>query len=859
MLFETVARDLSHGFRVIARNPGSTALAVIALAAGIAINTAVYTAYRAMVARPLDAHDPSTLVNVALRRESTGPQASFSYPDYEFLRDSLHSFNGLIAYRPAQLTISEGVAGRAARRPAPTLGTTVGRLAGLRSNSSGSAEFAAVSVVSANYFRVLGVAMLRGRDFESIGREELLRSPAVLISENYWQKRFGGDPAAVGRTVFLNGVAVVIAGITPHDFCGTTIGAPAFWAPIEIEPLLHSDDRFLLDREVQRYRLFGRLAPHATIAQAKAELDTAFDGLRILHDPRSDAAKPATAMVWPGSPFPLPLNEYRGLTLSVALIMAAAGLVLIVACANVASLQVARMRSRDSELRIRLSLGASRLRIVRQLVTESALTGLMAGGLALLFAWMMLKASVVAMANAIPGEYGGLVFDVAPDLAIFAYVSTVSLIAGMISGLTPALESSRAALKAATSGGTATAGTRRLQDFLIAAQVTLSLVLMVAAAMAIHSSMRAVAIDTGYEIRQVFALDTQFPDSLKYTAARKRFLVEQLRARVEKLPGVASVTNARIPADSGPQTSAVAFDQAGSSTLKRPAILHYTYVQPNYFETLGIPLIMGGGFTSHAERTVILSESAARRLWGGRNPIGRSLRLGPIDEQRHRLRDLAADGFSYQVVGVARDTRSNDFGSSISERIYLRLSDDRVALYPTLVRIRNAQASETIRLLDPLLTSLDPNVVATCVTLEDLLRQTASFIVALLAALVASAVGLLGLVLAIMGIYGTVSYVVVLRTREVGIRMAIGAQVRDVLWVILRDSARPLVAGLAAGTLLAAALAYFSRGLLFGLDGVDVESQTMVALAFLAIGLLASYPPARRATRLDPSAALRHP
>jgi predicted permease len=530
----------------------------------------------------------------------------------------------------------------------------------------------------------------------------------------------------------------------------------------------------------------------------------------------------------------------------------------MVACANVASLQLARMRARDDELRIRLSLGANRLRIVRQLVTESAVVGLMSGGLALLFTWVLLKQTAVAAANLIPGEYGGLVFDVAPDLAIFAYVCAVSLIAGMISGLAPAMESSRAALKPASSGSTATAGTRRLQDILIAAQVTLSLVLMVAAAMAIRSSIRAVAIDTGYETRQVLALHVEFPDSLKYTAGRKRTLVDELRARLARLPGVVAMTNARLPADIESRTAAATLERADSSRLGRQAILHYTYVQPNYFETLGIPLMLGSGFTARAERTVVVSESTARELWGSQNPIGRSVRLGATDELPRRANELVADGLSYQVVGVARDTRTTDFSATVSKRIYLQLPDDRAATYPILVRIRNTPAADTIRLIEPLLTAVDPNLVANCATLENLLQQTAAFIVAMLAALVSSAVGLLGLVLAIMGIYGTVSYIVVLRTREVGIRMAIGAQVGDVLWAILRECGRPLVAGLALGSLLAAGLAHFARGLLFGLDGIDVESQALVALTLLAIGLIASYPPALRATRVDPLVALRH-
>src|ERR1035438_4068100 len=199
----------------------------------------------------------------------------------------------------------------------------------------GSAEFATVFIVSENYFRVLGVNMLQGRDFESIGTAELSSNPSVLISENYWQRRFGGDPAIVGKTIYLNGGAVTISGITPHDFAGTGMGAPAFWLPIGAEPFVHADGQWLRDRENQRYRLFGRLAPGVSIRQAQAEMNLFAEHLRSLHGPRSEWAKPATALVWPGSPFPLPLKEYGGLTLSIFLTMAAAAMVLVVACANV--------------------------------------------------------------------------------------------------------------------------------------------------------------------------------------------------------------------------------------------------------------------------------------------------------------------------------------------------------------------------------------------------------------------------------------------------------------------------------------------------------------------------------------------
>jgi macrolide transport system ATP-binding/permease protein len=853
LLPETILHDLHYGLRMLSRNKAATAVTVLALALGIGVNTAVFTGYKSMVARPLDARAPAELVNIALKRDTGTPQFSFSYPDYEAFRDSPHSFNGLIAYRPGQFTFSEFADGRKADRTPPPSGSALGRMGLLRS-SLGASQFATVCVVSENYFTVLGVKMLQGRGFESISAAELASNPPVLISENYWQRRFSGDPKIVGKTVYLNGAALTISGITPHDFAGTAIGAPAFWMPTSAEPLVHADSQWLRDRENQPYRLFGRLASGVTLSQAQAEMNQISEHLRSLHVPRSEWAKPGTVLVWPGSPFPLPMKEYGGLTLSIMLIMVAAGMVLVVACANVGSMQLARARSRENELRTRMSLGASRLRVIRQLVTESAMVGVLAGGVALLFTWAFLKFAVVMIANAIPGEYGGLVFDVTPDLEIFTFVSAVSLIAGMLSGFAPAMESSRSRLISSIGGGTAPVRSRRLQDALVASQVALSLVLMIAATMAIRSSMGSVAIDTGYESKHVFALDVQFPETLKYAAAQRRPLIDELRTRLSTLPEIASVTHARPPVDSGYRTAAATLNDARNSQT----ILHYSFVQPNFFATLGIPLTLGRGLSEGAERTVIVSESAAKDLWPGQSPIGRALRLGPTDERSHNLSDLVANGPAYQIVGVARDTRAAEFRATDSKRVYLQMPTDRSDLYPILVRTRTSEPAQVIAELDPMLSAIDPNMMASCATLDELLHQSAPVMVASLAALIASTIGLFGLLLALMGIYGTVSYIVVLRTREVGIRMAIGAQKSNVLTLILGESARPVLAGLLAGALLATAASHFARGLLYGLTGVDGVSLGGVSLLFLIIGLLASYPPAWRATRVDPLVALRY-
>jgi macrolide transport system ATP-binding/permease protein len=849
---ETLLRDVRYGFRMLRRNAGFTAVAVFALGLGIGVNTAVLTAYKTMVARPLQARDPDRMVNLMLLRESGVAEYLFSYPDYEAYRDSARSFSGLIATKiEQQLTLASagGIAGQRLPSSESRAESGLGRL-GLLPPGPGNTELSIVMAVSENYFDVLGVGALRGRTFGSSSGLELLASPSVLISENFWRKRFAGDPTVLGNTIRLNGAAVTIIGITPHNFVGTGISAPDFWLPLSLEPLIHADPNWLRNRENQFCRVFGRLAPGVNMAQAQAETGLVANRLRMLHDPNSEWGKPATALVFPGSPMAVPLRMNRPLTLTILFIVAATGMVLLVACADVGSLQLVRARSRQHELVTRLALGASRARIIRQLLTESALVGLLAGVLGFLLTAVLLKFGVTFAAEAFPAEFGTLIFDVTPNLEIFAYVLVLSLAAGILFGLAPAMESSRSAVSSAR-GGTATVRTRRTQDFLVAAQVALSLVLMIAGSMLIRSAVNSVKMDTGYDSKQVLDLDLQFPEA-KYTPARKIALVGELRRRLAALPGVAALTSARPPGDLGFLTAAAPLVQSVQQGVQR---MHYAYVQSNYFQTLGIPMIGGRSFQS--ERSIVLSESAAKQLWPEGNPIGRSVRLGATDERVHNPGELRADGPVYQVIGVARDTRGLELNGSDSRLIYLPLSEDRLPMYSILVRT-STDPELVIRAIDSLIASVDPDLVVTSSTLARMLRRSPSFIISTLAAVVATTVGLLGLLLALTGMYGTVSYIVLLRTREIGIRMAIGAQKRDVFALILGESARPVMAGLLAGVLLAAAVSYLLRGLLYGLGTVDGISFAGVSLLFLTMALLAAYLPSRRAMRVDPMEALRY-
>ncbi|HXP10766.1 MAG TPA: ABC transporter permease, partial [Acidobacteriaceae bacterium] len=458
ILPQTILQDLRYGARILCRNAGFTMVAVFALAIGIGINTAAFTAYKAFFLRPLDGPGSGEMVNIALHLRSGDLQPLFSYPDYQSYREQSHSFSGLIASSfPQSLRLS--VAGGIASQPDSGLGTLMQK-AGIIPHTSYT-ETAFTLLVSENYFSALGVAPVRGRLFP-----EATSSPAVLISENYWQKRFAGDPNILGKIVHLNGSAFTVAGITPHNFVGTSLIVPDFWLPLSSLPLVFPDDDWLRNRENLSLHIYGRLASGRSIAEAQSEMTLLADHLRTLHDPHSDLGKPATAVLWPGSPFPLPIKHYAGLRYAVLLIMAAVGMVLVIACANVASLQLARAASRQKELSMRLSLGASRGRIIRQLLTESALLGMLAGLSALLVSWAMLQVLVVVAQNELPASFGSLVYHVSPDLGIFAYAFSLSLVAGVLFGLAPALESSGAALSsvARTGSGASPIRSRRLRD-----------------------------------------------------------------------------------------------------------------------------------------------------------------------------------------------------------------------------------------------------------------------------------------------------------------------------------------------------------------------------------------------------------
>ncbi len=423
MLGRDLFQDLRYGARTLRRSPRFTFVSILALALGIGVNTVVFTAYKAFVARPIDARDPGTLVNIAQRLQSGETMALFSYPDFEAYRDGLRSFTGVIAFSIEQLTLSD--ADGVVRHRRSDTGALLSRL-GLLPPPSVNTEIATTFVVSENYFAVLGVAPIRGRAFDGMSPAELAASPAVLISENYWNDRFAREPDIVGKTIRLNGAAFAIAGVTPANFTGTSIAVPNFWLPLTLYPSVYPDDRRLRDRENRCCRIFGRLTPGVK-REAQAEATVLSSSVHALHEPTSDLSRPTHVVISPGSPLP---GINSSLRRTIALIIAATTMVLLIACANAAGLQLARATARQQELGVRLSLGASRSRLIRQLLTESALLGVLAGAAALPVTWALMRLAVIKATEQVPPEYT-LVFNITPDMSVFTCVLALSVFAGL--------------------------------------------------------------------------------------------------------------------------------------------------------------------------------------------------------------------------------------------------------------------------------------------------------------------------------------------------------------------------------------------------------------------------------------------
>ncbi len=857
---EGLFADVRFSLRMLCKNPGFTTVAVLTLALGIAVNTTVFTAFDALFLRPRPVKDPDSLASV-FRATSGEPRGGFSYPDYIYYRDHSKSFSDLSLF-------AFGMAVTSSELPA-TSPEAVPRIAGavgfqLPQLLQGTAQPIMCFFVSGNYFPMLGATPLLGRILLPED-DQANATPVVLMSGNSWQRHFHSDPNIVGSTLHLNGAAFKVIGVTPLDYLATASSVPDLWAPVSAKIALGTATRPELEnRLVSAGFPMGRLRSGVTLSDAQAELGVLAAQLRTQYP---EAERNTNVSVASGRNNLVALDSDAWPVVIAA--MSAVALLLLIACANVASLLLARAVARRKEIAVRLALGAGRWRLLRQLLTESILLGLLAGALGLPLAGWMLHLLIVEIASALPSFWGTIALEISPDIRIFAYTLFVSCAAGIAFGLTPALQASKADVNSAIKEDGTTFGQRlsrsRLRGILIAGQMAACLVLLISSALLLRGSQRALKIDAGYDTQRVAFLEIYNPKNLHYSQSRLHQLNRDLIQGIVSLPGVHSVSQASRGPIGGirwvPVARAGAASLPPASGVSETPTAGYSYVTPNYFDTLGIPIIRGRTFTpSEADGqapVVVISEATARSFWPGEDPIGKLLKIG--SEKGSKSFPGESDPFvaSSEVIGIAGDVRSMDLRKLDESYLYLPLSQSRQWTSILLVRA-DGNPTPLLPAIGREFRRLDANLPVIAAPLNTMVSMDPYFVVSRIGGVLASIVGALGLLLACLGVYGTVSYSVAQRTREIGVRMALGAQSIQVLGLVISEGFRPILSGVVMGLVVSAGVSRALSATLFGLSPLDPISFGSVSLLLIAIALLATWLPARRATEVDPMVALRH-
>jgi predicted permease len=827
---EQLCQDLRHAIRALLRSPGFTVLAVIALALGIGVNTTLFTAYNAVALKPLPVADPDHVVRFERWVEnSLGPfQYGFSYPEYAYCRAHSDQFSSLVA---ASWTFS-------------ALASTT---------NSAAAEQRTGQLVSANYFPDLGVPLRIGRGFFPQEDRTPGGNPVAVISSRFWQRGFGSDPAVLGRSLKLNGTTFTVIGVTPEDFTGTTVEVvvPDFWAPLSMQAQLVPGQDWLNRPEQQNFQIFARLKASASRSAAQAQASLLVRQFAATYTER----EPTKAVTLQRTTY-FPNTDDRRFQALMAGMMLMIGLVLVVACANVGNMLLARSATRQREISTRLALGASRARVIRQLLSENILLALLGGGAGLLLStWStkLLGQTLQSVASAIGSDFSAV--SLAPDGRVLAYVTGVALVSGILFGLSPALQFTRRDLTAGLKDSGASLGNlsgSRLRSFFVAAQVAVSALLLAMAGLLARGLIRSQTAEPGFETRSVFtvAADFGYIDPAKAVARRRR-LLEKLREQ----PEIAAASLGGPPF-SGTWTPAIVVDSSPGRTLA-------DYASDGYFETLRIPLLRGRTFTTqeaeNGAHVAVISESTAHRFWPAHDALGRTFTL-----------DLNRNGKmqEFEVIGILKDVRFSNLTRPDPAHVFLPAGVDREGQrQDLLVRIQGdrphalaainsvVERSDQDLLPGLRLFNLDDGVVQ--------IQRALSRMSATLAAILA----FLAVTLAAVGIYGVISYLVSQRTREIGIRMALGANSATVWKEVVLQGLRPVMAGTMVGLGTAAGCSALlhqtlvfpgSMDFLYGIPFYDPITFSLLLCFVLAVAMVASTLPTRRALRVDPAVALRY-
>ncbi|HEX6631786.1 MAG TPA: ABC transporter permease [Gemmatimonadaceae bacterium] len=812
----TLRQDLRYAARTLRRAPGFTLAAVLSLALGIGANAAIFALIDAVVLRPLPeiAH-PEALVEI-----TSGP---ITYPAFREIRDASGAFAGFAAYRTRPMSMSAG----------------------------DGASVVSGGIVSGNYFPLLGVRAALGRTFTPDEDRPGVRIPVVVLSHGLWQRAFGGDSAVVGRAVRINAQPFTVIGVTPADFRGTRLAeAPDLWMTINAWPLTAVGSFTQLDIEDPGWgwlRGIGRLAPGETAARAQLRLRDFAKRQAAAGSPDGPAMERdlGDVVMTPSREAAAGLGNGPGLDAFVLLLGAAVGVALLIACANVANLLLARAARRRREIGVRLALGAGRGRLVRQLLTESLLVAALGGAAALAVA--AVGGRLLARVS-LPGGVDFQALGTGLSARGLGVVAALALLSVVLFGLAPALQASRPALAAELRGtGTAAAGRGRLRDALVVAQLALCLVLLAGAGLFVRSLRTALAVDTGYDTERV-AVGMLNLGLQRYDAARARPFYAALTERLARLPGVRAVSYAAtLPLTGEEDTFGYVLPATAADTATRTSLVT-EQVAPDFFRTTGLQLLRGREFTTRdvpgAPLVAVVNETLARRYWPDGNAVGQRIGL----EQPGDL----------LIVGVARDASYSSLDDASAPHVYLpllqrdtRIADDVVVLLRT-----EGDAAALVPALRAAVRALDPDVpLLQAGTFEGMLADV--LLPQRMAATLLGLFGALTLLLASVGIYGVMSYLVGQRAREIGVRIALGASRSRVVGLVLRRSLVLVAAGVALGLALALAASRVVAGFLFGIGAADPWAMLGSTLLLAGVALLASWVPARRAAAIDPQVALR--
>jgi putative ABC transport system permease protein len=821
--FESFFQDIRYGARQLRRSPAFTAVAVLTLALGIGANTAIFSVVNSILLRPLPFPQPDRIMQI-LKQYKDGTGEAISAPLFNYWRNHNQVFDSVAAFDILPIGLNLAKSGEAERVP------------GVR--------------VTAEFFKVLGIRPALGREF--LPEEDSAGGPhAVILGNGLWQRRFAGDATLVGRSITVNGEQYVVAGIMPPGFdfpSGSDFSSGTqLWIPLQLPTISNDPANYLA--------CIARLKTGYSRFQAQAQTTQVTQALHRTM-PNLVEADESAALV--------PLHErlVGPIRPALLILLGAVGLVLLIACANVANLLIAKSSGRIKEVSIRAALGASRFRMMRQLLTESVLLSLLGGflGLALAFGAVNVISGLVPAGLPRPVR-------VSVDWRILTFTVAVSLLTGILFGLVPALSTARTrvsdALREGSTRLTLSISARRLSGSLIVVETALCVVLLVGAALLIQSFARLLEVYPGFDPRHVLTFETTLPEAKYGTPARFSAFVRSSLLNLQALPGVESAATVTcLPTQFGPDLTFTIEGRTGPGSDQDPGDSQYRIISPDYFRAMHIPLLTGRHFTEgdsdRSQPVAIINQTMARQFWPKSDPLGQQFvigkSMGPDWTEPPRV-----------IVGVVGDVRESSLSELATPEMFVPYG--QVPAHVEALMVREISAHWVVRVKGaPLSVASEAKQAVLGVDPDEPIAQVQSMDAVLSASLghwrfnmtLLAAFAALALVLSSVGIYGVLSYSVSRRVREIGIRMALGAGRREVMKLVVGEGMATALIGIAAGLASALALTRLLASMLYGVRPTDPLTFLASALLLAAVSLLASYIPARRATQVDPMVALRH-